>query len=418
MSCISFERTRTCAVMFLLSALLLPRSTMALTLEQAEARALAHNPTLAAHHAVSMAADAEAEQAARWNNPEISYSRENIGNSALNGLDGPTSRWQLSQELELFGARNAKREGARAEAEVVRIRTGRERQWLLADVRTAWVEVLVAQQRAAMADALRLVLGRTQETVTLQVKAGKVSPVELTRVEVAVAALERRAQQAKQTLVSARQRLAQAQGLSAPDFGELSSDSPTIKPLPPLESLIQAIAQSPTLKEAEAQSRAREASVREMRAARLSNPSISVGHTIFEEAGESAWQVGIGVSLPLFNRNKDGIRAAEARLQESHALQKLAEQKLRGELEVLYPEVKGLEQQLTAFEKTVLPASDNVFDAVNKGYRYGKFGLLDVLDAQRTLIETRFEYFDTLTEYHRQRNRLDALTAPAQEELL
>ena len=61
---------------------------------------------------------------------------------------------------------------------------------------------------------------------------------------------------------------------------------------------------------------------------------------------------------------------------------------------------------------------DNVFDAVNKGYRYGKFGLLDVLDAQRTLIETRFEYFDTLTEYHRQRNRLDALTAPAQEELL
>jgi len=81
----------------------------------------------------------------------------------------------------------------------------------------------------------------------------------------------------------------------------------------------------------------------------------------------------------------------------------------------LYPQVQILEQQLMTFENTVLPASDDAFQAVNKGYRFGKFGLLDVLEAQRALIDTRFDYLDTLTDYHRQRNRLDALMGLAQE---
>ena len=62
--------------------------------------------------------------------------------------------------------------------------------------------------------------------------------------------------------------------------------------------------------------------------------------------------------------------------------------------------------------------SESAFSAVNKGYRFGKFGLLDVLDAQRSHVDTRFEFLDTLVDYHRQRARLDALTGIAEENTL
>ncbi len=415
MSAISFLRTDTCAVVLMFSSALLSATVSALTLDEAEARALARNPALSAAVLASEAAEGEAVQAGLLPNPELSYSRENMGNSSLAGLDGPASVWQLSQRVEVSGGRGARRDGARAEAEAAQWRAGRARALLVAEVRTAWVEVVAAQQRTAFAGELTKLLRSTRDAVALQVKAGKVSPVELTRVEVVAAALQRRAQQAGLTLVSARQRLAGTQGLAMPDFGELPAGLPALRPLPSYESSVQRLSGHPTLRESDALFQARAADVRVARAARLPAPTFSVGQTVFENAGESAWQVGIGLPLPLFDRNQGTTRAAEARLQEARLLQDAATQQLRGELEVLYPEVQGLGQQLLAFEQSVLPASEEAFQAIDKGYRYGKFGLLDVLDAQRMLIDTRFDYLDTLTHYHRQRNRLDALLGSVQE---
>ncbi|WDT77799.1 MAG: TolC family protein (plasmid) [Candidatus Manganitrophus sp.] len=37
---------------------------------------------------------------------------------------------------------------------------------------------------------------------------------------------------------------------------------------------------------------------------------------------------------------------------------------------------------------------------MNEGYRLGKFGLLDVLDAQRTLFGSRAQHLRALADYH------------------
>lgn len=397
----------------LIASALWPALSQGLTLAEAEQRALVRNPILSATAAAAEAAQGDAQQAGLLPNPELSYSRENLGNDKLTGLDGPASTWQLSQRLAK--GRGAHRESAQAEADAARWRTSHERTLVLSEVRSRWVEVMAAQQRVAFAEELGQVVRSTREAVAVQVKAGKVSPVELIRVEVAAATLQRREQQARLSLVAARQQLASVQGLGTPDFGVLPNELLPIRPLPSADAFAQALSRNPALQEAEAQTQAREAGVRAARAGRLPSVTVSVGQTQFEEAGESAWQVGVGLSLPLFDRNQGGTRAAEARLREARARQEATAQQLQAELEALYPQVQTLEQQLTAFEQSVLPASNEAFQAVNKGYRFGKFGLLDVLDAQRALIDTRFDYLDTLTDYHRQRNRLDALMGQAQE---
>lgn len=47
------------------------------------------------------------------------------------------------------------------------------------------------------------------------------------------------------------------------------------------------------------------------------------------------------------------------------------------------------------------------------GYREGKFGQLDLLDAERTLAETRLAAIDALAAYQNARAQLERLTAPA-----
>jgi len=47
------------------------------------------------------------------------------------------------------------------------------------------------------------------------------------------------------------------------------------------------------------------------------------------------------------------------------------------------------------------------------GYREGKFGQLDLLDAERTLLDTRTAAIDALAAYHDARARLERLTAEA-----
>lgn len=391
---------------------LLPATASGLTLAEAEQRALARNPLLAAVQATAEAATGDAYQAGLLPNPELGYSRENLGNDKLTGLDGPITTWQLSQRLD-FG-RRARRDSASGVAEAESLRVTQQQRQLIAEVRSTWVDVLAAQQGLAFSQQLSQSATQTRDAVATQVRAGKVSPVELKRMEVAMAGVQRREQQARLMLLAARQKLAGLQGLRAPDFGELPAETLKRPPLPAQATL--SVNNSAAAQMAQAETRAREAGLRAAKAERLPNLTLSLGQSRYEDSdGESSWQMGIGLPLPLFNRNQGATKAAAARLREAQSREEAELQALQAELENTYAETAMLDEQLSAFEKSVLPASENAFQAVKKGYGYGKFSLLDVLDAQRALIDTRFEYLSTLTQYHRQRNRLDTLMGVPEE---
>jgi cobalt-zinc-cadmium efflux system outer membrane protein len=49
-----------------------------------------------------------------------------------------------------------------------------------------------------------------------------------------------------------------------------------------------------------------------------------------------------------------------------------------------------------AYDRTILPAAQQAVDTATRGFEMGKFAFLDVLDAQRTLIEARGLYLEAL----------------------
>ena len=56
--------------------------------------------------------------------------------------------------------------------------------------------------------------------------------------------------------------------------------------------------------------------------------------------------------------------------------------------------------EATLLRDEMMPGAQSAFDAINEGYRQGKFGYLEVLDAQRTLFEARGQYLEALAAYH------------------
>ena len=66
-------------------------------------------------------------------------------------------------------------------------------------------------------------------------------------------------------------------------------------------------------------------------------------------------------------------------------------------------------EKLKALEKEVLPTAQDVYDATSNGYAEGKFDLLHVLDAQRTLFNTRLEIINTRAEFQKAKVQIEAL---------
>jgi len=71
--------------------------------------------------------------------------------------------------------------------------------------------------------------------------------------------------------------------------------------------------------------------------------------------------------------------------------------------------------EAAALKQSALPAARSAFDAAEEGFRQGKFDYLEVLDAQRTLVESRGQYIAALAEYHKSVAEVERLTGHAFE---
>ena len=66
--------------------------------------------------------------------------------------------------------------------------------------------------------------------------------------------------------------------------------------------------------------------------------------------------------------------------------------------------------QASTLQSEIMPAVQKSFDAVNEGYRFGKFGFLDVVDSQKTLFQTKEQYLDALAGYHKALAEVNRMT--------
>jgi cobalt-zinc-cadmium efflux system outer membrane protein len=105
--------------------------------------------------------------------------------------------------------------------------------------------------------------------------------------------------------------------------------------------------------------------------------------------------------LPVVNRNQGAILEAQYRLAKAEEERRAAVVRVRTALAAAYATLTTAFAEATTLREESIPGARRVFEATSEGYRQGKFSLLDVLDAQRTLFEAKGQYIEALATYHK-----------------
>ena len=386
-----------------------------LTLGDLERLALANNPTVAQAAARVAAADARAEQAGRWPNPTIGYTAEEVSGS-------PTIRWGehgifLEQVFPISGRLGADRTVRERAADAVRAIRDGQRQRVLNTVRLLYRGALLVARRISVREALAA-YGEERVAATRQL--ANIGVVDRTD----VLAAEADGLQARVAVAEVRheerriwRQLAQSVGDPALAPGPMAGD-PDAAP-PPVDhdaALGRLQRDSPELQAARAGVARAEAGVARARKEAAPDLVVRAGPRYNRELldpGPSpvGWEAfaDVGVTVPLWNRNRDGVAAAEADLSHAQAEVARVELDLRWRFAEVFRQYAVATDEVRAYRDEIVPRTEEAYRLLRDRYRELAAEYTDVLAAQRRMLDVRERYLDALGRSWRAAQLIDGL---------
>lgn len=366
-----------------LVALLLPSAALRaepITLPDAVRRAAEANAELTALAAELRAAEAAVRQSGRRSNPEVELSVENVGAEEA----ATETTLAVGQLVELGGDRRARLDAADAAREIVRLDYDARRLELETRVRMAFASFIAAQQELAIARENVASADAAFGAIRDRVGAGKVSPIEETRAGVMVSMERIELARAETDAQRARIALASTWGGGSADL-DIVEGTPTAI----ADASAATVEAHPELRRAEAMVAQREAEARLERARGVPDLRASAGVRSYEDGDGPAAVAAVAMSLPVFDRNRDAVAAALARVEAARAEVSASRIRLTRDLDEARIRLAVAQQNVERFRSDIIPAAESVFEAIAEGYRLGKFGYLEVLDARRTLAQAQ-----------------------------
>lgn len=289
-----------------------PSLPSTLTCEEAVRLALAHSPALTAGRYLLDAAQTGVLTAGRRPDPYLELSAENFGGSRdFAGTEVVETTLSLSQTFELGGKRRARLEVAAAEADVARLELQEMERRVEAEARLAYLEAWAAQMRL---DRLRRGLEASNRSPSSQVRRSSEMEIDIVRAE--------------SDFLLSRLALARTWGGSTPGF-RLASRPKTPEIIPPIQDLLANLSRNPTLQRRWAEVRLRGAEVALAGSQAVPDLTLGFGGRRFAEADESALVASVGISLPVFSRDRGEIRRARASQAAAEAIARQEEHELR-----------------------------------------------------------------------------------------
>ena len=395
-----------------------PAPTGALTLQQALGLALLNNPSLEAQAWAVRAAEAQMLQAGLMPNPEFEIEIDEYDHEGA-GMNSATTVIALGQVIELGSKRQWRKRVARAEGELAGWEYESKRLDVFTETTECFINVLAAQRQLDLAITTVELTQKTTMAVTERVKAGKEPPLQASKADAELEMARLDAFEAEKGLTVAREKLATSWGSDQATFKTAKGDLNHILPaLPDLDRLRKHLPQNPDLAKWDTELKLHKANLKSEKAGRIPDIEISAGMLSFEEDGTDALAFGIGIPLPLFDRNQGNIAAAKYNLAKAQAERKAAHNAIMTELTEKYADLTVSYKKAVILKDKVVPARTKAFDAAHEGYQQGKFGFLDVLDAQRGLFTARADLLDALSNYHTALIDIQRITGTSIEGLL
>jgi len=372
-----------------------------LTLEEALARTLRTSPDLIVATEELRTFEAEALVASRLPNPELTVTLENVaGDGAYQDTDAAELTIELSQPIELGGKRRLRREAVELSRQLATNGQTLANTEVLATTRQKFIAVLAAQEKLTLAKEQAELAEKSLAAAEERIKAGKSPAIDRLRLQGAASLAHLTMTQAERALVTARQALAASWGEAQPDFDQVAGDLSLLPTAPQAGEVEITLEQAPAATSRRITTELQRVELEQAKARRIPDPSLTVGWRQFEESNEDAWLFGISFPLPLFNQGQHEVAAAGSRFNSAKARELSARNQARAALRATWQALADARAEAEVLASQVVPAAAEGFAAAEFGYRAGKFGLLELLDAQRALFEARQRQLDAQTASH------------------
>ena len=382
-----------------------------LTLERALALAGETAPSLEAATAGVRAAVAGRTVAGYRPNPSIVAETENVaGSGQYRGLRSAETTAGLSLPIELGGKRSARIAVADAIGNRARIGTVLAEADLRLAVTQLYIQAASAERRLVTAREQAGIAREALRAAGVRVQAGRASPLEQQRADVLRINAETAVERAQRLSEVARDNLARRIGqpvtasLDLAWYYRVEGFGPA-RPIEPAGTLALAAAR--------ADATTAEAQVRLARSQRVPDVTLSASARRLEATNDVAAVFGVSIPFPVFNNGRAAIAQARAQSDQAQALRRAAELDAAQDIANAQAEVANAATSARNASGPVLAAAAEAARIARIGYREGKFGQLDLLDAERTLSETRTAAIDALATYHDAKARLERLVAAA-----
>ncbi len=378
-----------------------------LTIDDAVSAALLQNRDLIAAKLDIEAAQVERVAAGLYPNPTFSYTLGNIilgssnpqgSNIHASGFDQTVHSLSIEEVIDVWAKRNARMRAADRGVDYQKIVVEDALREVTYSVRSAFVDVVKEQWELQLARDTR---ARYDETIRLsrsRYAAGDISEAELRKIELEGLRYQNDVIDGEMELDLARQKLAVLMAVSTSAL-PASVQEPLERRLTlELQPLVdRALRDRPDVRAVQAANKRAQADISSAKREGLPDISLGVGytHSNFTVSGDNPDSLALTLSLPLpvFDRNQAGIGRARLSLKRSE--NDAAKLRLAVEHDVAEAVRRSQRAQalLQVFEGGgMLDRAETALRVAEKSYKAGAVSLLELLEAQRTYIETRAQY--------------------------
>lgn len=370
----------------------------ALTLDDAILKALQNNPRLQVFD-VRMRGLQGLEQTAKLRTGfEIEAEIENFaGSGEFQGSGAAEQTVALSSVIEMGGKRAARMAEASARTRLVAAEREAEALELLGDVTQSFATALAAQRRVELAQDALALARTTLQTVRKRAEAGAAPEAEVLRAKAALEQAQIALLQIERAFAVQKVHLAALWGETNADFTQLQGDLFRFPPSDDFESLFARAKDSAAIAVFGNEARVKEAALRLARAQGASDVAWALGARRIEPTGDTA--LVASVSVPLFSgrRARGEIAAAEAERDQVQLRQEAALLALHAQLFEAYQSRAQSIEAATTLKNTVIPALERALQATRAAYERGRYSYLDLIGAQRELLDAEQSAIDAAT---------------------
>lgn len=337
------------------------------------------------------AATADLDVAGERPNPQLSLSTSHID---LHGNNGNGNLWNRpydtvigwSQPLERGGKRGLRRSVADANLNAA----GQDRQAVFRDQLAAlydsYYDLLEAQDKVRISEEAAESYRRSVAAAEQRFKLGDIAAADVARLRVEASRGENDARQAQSDLAQARLTVARLLGQEA-QAGQITAAGPwpDAAAEPADADLAALVEQQPEVKAAQARVEAARKAVELARSQQVHDLSLSLQYE--HQPPDLKDSVGVGISMPIMigSNFKGEIRRANADLTTAQLNLDNVRSQVRTALATEHDALATSANVVARFRGDVLRNAKRAADSAEYAYGRGASGLMDLLDARRTL---------------------------------